>query len=107
MNTPIISPWFFYVLSFADFLKGTLVFLTIALFIVDVVLSCEEGGDALTKKEKKKMWSFWVFIFLASVLFPSQRTLLTMKVTSLVTEQNLTTAYDMIITTVEKILTTI
>ena len=59
MNTPIISPWFFYFAGIADGLGITLmVFGGIAILISTIILCGSLGDDDFTSFVKKKVSAF-------------------------------------------------
>lgn len=99
--TPIINPWFFYFLSFADAFKIISVIAAILVLVIFIVCVIE---DALDSNDKKWMFRVSVFLILLAMLLPSKETLLTMQIASLVTEENLMGAYDIIINTTQTIL---
>lgn len=105
--TPIINPWFFYFLSFADAFKVISVVAAIlvpVIFIICVIEDADSRKNILNSNDKKWMFRVSVFLILLAMLLPSKETLLTMQVASLVTEENLTGAYDIIINTTQTIL---
>lgn len=99
-STPI-SPWFFYFLSFANGMK---MFTGVAAIIITLCLLVA----AIEEAHSTKTWLLWfridIFLIILAILIPSQETMLTMQVASLVTEENLTGAYDLIINTTQTIL---
>lgn len=105
--TPIISPWFFYFLSFADAFKVISVVAAIlvpVIFVICVIEDADSKKSVLNSNDKKWMFRVSVFLILLAMLLPSKETLLTMQIASLVTEENLTGAYDIIINTTQTIL---
>lgn len=105
--TPIINPWFFYFLSFADAFKVISVVAAIlvpVIFIICVIEDADSKKSVLNSNDKKWMFRVSVFLILLAMLLPSKETLLTMQIASLVTEENLTGAYDIIINTTQTIL---
>ena len=105
--TPIINRWFFYFLSFADAFKIISVVAAIlvpVIFIVCVIEDADSKKSALDSNDKKWMFNISVFLILLAMFLPSKETLLTMQVASLVTEENLAGAYDIIINTTQTIL---
>lgn len=105
--TPIINPWFFYFLSFADAFKVISVVVAILVPVIFVVCAIEDADlrrNILDSNDKKWMFRVSVFLILLAMLLPSKETLLTMQVASLVTEENLAGAYDIIINTTQTIL---
>ena len=105
--TPIINPWFFYFLSFADAFKIISVVAAIlvpVIFIICVIEDADSKKSVLNSNDKKWMFKVSVFLILLAMLLPSKETLLTMQIASLVTEENLTGAYDIIINTTQTIL---
>ena len=105
--TPIINPWFFYFLSFADAFKIISVVAAIlvpVIFIVCVIEDVDSRKNVFNSHDKKWMFRVSVFLILLAMLLPSKETLLTMQIASLVTEENLTGAYDIIINTTQTIL---
>lgn len=104
---PIINPWFFYFLSFADALKVISVVAAIlvpVIFVICVIEDADSKKSVLNSNDKKWMFRVSVFLILLAMLLPSKETLLTMQIASLVTEENLTGAYDIIINTTQTIL---
>lgn len=105
--TPIINPWFFYFLSFADAFKVISVVAAIlvpVIFVICVIEDADSKKSVLNSNDKKWMFRVSVFLILLAILLPSKETLLTMQIASLVTEENLTGAYDIIINTTQTIL---
>ena len=105
--TPIINPWFFYFLSFADAFKIISVVAAIlvpVIFIICVIEDADSRRNILDSNDKKWMFRVSVFLILLAMLLPSKETLLTMQIASLVTEENFTGAYDIIINTTQTIL---
>ena len=108
MDTPIISPWFFYWISFVDkiqaiFIAG-IVISVIVVIVTGIVWICgigydDEGNEVLKKKflpliKKAVFWSF-VSMFLVTVI-PNKTTLIEMAVAKNVTPATIEAGKDAI-----------
>lgn len=92
MNTPIISPWFFYFAGIADGLGITLmVFGGIAILISTIVLCCSLGDDDLTSFVKKSIKGIiiGVVIIILGIFCPSEDTCYKMALAKFATPQNI------------------
>lgn len=105
--TPIINPWFFYFLSFADAFKIISVVAAIlvpVIFVICVLEDTDSRRNVFDSNDKKRMFKISIFLILLAMLLPSKETLLTMQVASLVTKESFADAYDIIINTTQTIL---
>lgn len=92
MNTPIISPWFFYFAGIADGLGITLmVFGGIAILISTIVLCGSLGDDDLTSSVKKSIKGIiiGVVIIILGIFCPSEDTCYKMALAKFATLQNI------------------
>lgn len=92
MNTPIISPWFFYFAGIADGLGITLmVFGGIAILISTIVLCGSLGDDDLTSFVKKSIKGIiiGVVIIILGIFCPSEDTCYKMALAKFATPQNI------------------
>ena len=92
MNTPIISPWFFYFAGIADGLGITLmVFGGIAILISTIVLCGSLGDDDLTSFVKKSIKGIiiGVVIIILGIFCPSEDTCYKMALAKFATLQNI------------------
>lgn len=92
MNTPIISPWFFYFAGIADGLGITLmVFGGIAILISTIVLCGSLGEDDLTSFVKKSIKGIiiGVVIIILGIFCPSEDTCYKMALAKFATPQNI------------------
>lgn len=92
MNTPIISPWFFYFAGIADGLGITLmVFGGIAILISTIVLCGSLGDDDLTSFVKKSVKGIiiGVVIIILGIFCPSEDTCYKMALAKFATPQNI------------------
>ena len=92
MNTPIISPWFFYFAGIADGLGITLmVFGGIAILISTIVLCGSLGDDDLTSFVKKSIKGILigVVIIILGIFCPSEDTCYKMALAKFATPQNI------------------
>lgn len=92
MNTPIISPWFFYFAGIADGLGITLmVFGGIAILISTIVLCCSLGDDDLTSSVKKTIKGIiiGIVIIILGIFCPSEDTCYKMALAKFATPQNI------------------
>jgi hypothetical protein len=92
MNTPIISPWFFYFAGIADGLGITLmVFGGIAILISTIVLCCSLGDDDLTSFVKKSIKGIiiGIVIIILGIFCPSEDTCYKMALAKFATPQNI------------------
>lgn len=92
MNTPIISPWFFYFAGIADGLGITLmVFGGIAILISTIVLCGSLGDDDLTSCVKKSIKGIiiGVVIIILGIFCPSENTCYKMALAKFATPQNI------------------
>lgn len=92
MNTPIISPWFFYFAGIADGLEITLmVFGGIAILISTIILCGSLGDDDLTSFVKKSIKGIiiGVVIIILGIFCPSEDTCYKMALAKFATPQNI------------------
>lgn len=92
MNTPIISPWFFYFAGIADGLGITLmVFGGMAILISTIVLCGSLGDDDLTSFVKKSIKGIiiGVVIIILGIFCPSEDTCYKMALAKFATPQNI------------------
>lgn len=92
MNTPIISPWFFYFAGIADGLGITLmVFGGIAILISTIVLCGSLGDDDLISFVKKSIKGIiiGVVIIILGIFCPSEDTCYKMALAKFATPQNI------------------
>lgn len=92
MNTPIISPWFFYFAGIADGLGITLmVFGGIAILISTIILCGSLGDDDLTSSVKKSIKGIiiGVVIIILGIFCPSEDTCYKMALAKFATPQNI------------------
>jgi hypothetical protein len=92
MNTPIISPWFFYFAGIADGLGITLmVFGGIAILISTIILCGSLGDDDLTSFVKKSIKGIiiGVVIIILGIFCPSEDTCYKMALAKFATLQNI------------------
>lgn len=92
MNTPIISPWFFYFAGIADGLGITLmVFGGIAILISTIILCGSLGDDDLTSFVKKSIKGIiiGVVIIILGIFCPSEDTCYKMALAKFATPQNI------------------
>lgn len=92
MNTPIISPWFFYFAGIADGLGITLmVFGGIAILISTIVLCGSLGDDDLTSFVKKSIKGIiiGIVIIILGIFCPSEDTCYKMALAKFATPQNI------------------
>lgn len=92
MNTPIISPWFFYFAEIADTLGISLIiFGGIAILISIIVLCGSLGDDDLTSFVKKSVKGIiiGVVIIILGIFCPSEDTCYKMVLAKFATPQNI------------------
>ena len=92
MNTPIISPWFFYFARISDTLRISLIiFGGIAILISTIVLCGSLGDDDLTSFVKKSIKGIiiGVVIIILSIFCPSEDTCYKMALAKFATPQNI------------------
>lgn len=92
MNTPIISPWFFYFARIADTLGISLIiFGGIAILISIIVLYDSHGDDDLTSFVKKSIKGIiiGVVIIIIGIFCPSEDTCYKMALAKFATPQNI------------------
>lgn len=94
MNTPIISPWFFYFAGIADMLGISLsIFGGIVVLISTIVLFNSLGEDDLTSFVKKSIKGIiiGVVIIILGIFCPSEDTCYKMMLAKFATPQNIQT----------------
>lgn len=92
MNTPIISPWFFYFAGIADALGISLItFGGIAILISTIILCGSLGDDDLTSFVKKSIKGIiiGVVIIILGIFCPSEDTCYKMALAKFATPQNI------------------
>ena len=92
MNTPIISPWFFYFAGIADALGISLItFGGIAILISTIILCGSLGDDDLTSCVKKSIKGIiiGVVIIILGIFCPSEDTCYKMALAKFATPQNI------------------
>lgn len=92
MNTPIISPWFFYFAGIADALGISLIiFGGIAILISTIILCGSLGDDDLTSSVKKSIKGIiiGVVIIILGIFCPSEDTCYKMALAKFATPQNI------------------
>lgn len=92
MNTPIISPWFFYFAGIADALGISLItFGGIAILISTIILCGSLGDDDLTSFVKKSIKGIiiGVVIIILGIFCPSEDTCYKMALAKFTTPQNI------------------
>ena len=92
MNTPIISPWFFYFAGIADALGISLItFGGIAILISTIILCGSLGDDDLTSFVKKSIKGIiiGVVIIILGIFCPSEDTYYKMALAKFATPQNI------------------
>lgn len=94
MNTPIISPWFFYFAGIADALGISLIiFGGIAILISTIILCGSLGDDDLTSFVKKSIKGIIIsiVIIILGIFCPSEDTCYKMMLAKFATPQNIQT----------------
>ena len=94
MNTPIISPWFFYFAGIADTLRISLsIFGGIVILISTIILFNSLGEDDSTSFVKKSIKGIiiGVVIIILGIFFPSEDTCYKMALAKFATPQNIQT----------------
>lgn len=91
MNTPIISPWFFYFARIADTLGISLIIFGGIAILISIIVLCDSHGDneiSFVKKSVKGI-IIGVVIIILGIFCPSEDTCYKMVIAKFATPQNI------------------
>lgn len=91
MNTPIISPWFFYFARIADTLGISLIIFGGIAILISIIVLCDSHGDNETSFVKKSVKGIiiGVVIIILGIFCPSEDTCYKMALAKFATPQNI------------------